>query len=139
MDYVLSTIYVVLLLLLYLRDRRREREIKEFRERIEIFDAFITKVLYDVINSSSGQNWTMQNYCANKAFKGDFEPGFMAELMYKDLGLAMNLAREEGVPLFVGGLAHQTYSRIVASGLGKKDSSITIKTIEDLASVKLRL
>ena len=97
------------------------------------------KVLYDVINSSSGQNWTMQNYCANKAFKGDFEPGFMSDLMYKDLGLAMNLAKEEGVPLFVGGLAHQTYSRIVASGLGKKDSSITIKTIEDLAGVKLRL
>jgi 3-hydroxyisobutyrate dehydrogenase len=97
------------------------------------------KVLYDVINSSSGQNWTMQNYCAAKALKGDFEPGFMAALMYKDLGLAMNLAKEEGVPLLIGGLGHQIYSNIVASGLGMKDSSIPVKMLEDLANVKLRL
>ena len=97
------------------------------------------KTLYDAINASSGQNWAMQNYCAAKAFKGDFEPGFMAALMYKDLGLAMNLAKEEGIPLLIGGLSHQLYSNIVASGLGQKDSSIPVKMLEDLAKVKLRL
>jgi len=97
------------------------------------------KILFDVINASSGQNWVMQNYCPAKAFKGDFEPGFMAELMYKDLGLAMNLAREEGVPLLLGGLGHQMYSNIVASGLGKKDQTISVKVLEDLMNVKLRL
>ena len=97
------------------------------------------KTLYDAINASSGQNWAMQNYCGAKAFKGDFEPGFMAALMYKDLGLAMNLAKEEGVPLLIGGLGHQVYSNIVASGLGQKDSSITVKMVEDLAKVKCRL
>ena len=97
------------------------------------------KTLYDAINASSGQNWAMQNYCAAKAFKGDFEPGFMAALMYKDLGLAMNLAKEEGIPLLIGGLSHQLYSNIVASGLGQKDSSIPVKMLEELAKVKLRL
>jgi 3-hydroxyisobutyrate dehydrogenase-like beta-hydroxyacid dehydrogenase len=96
------------------------------------------KVLFDVVNATSGQNWAMQFYCAAKAFKGDFEPGFMAELMYKDLGLAMTLAKEEGVPLFVGGLSHQIFSYIIASGLGKKDSTILIKVMEDLTNVKLR-
>jgi len=97
------------------------------------------KVLYDAINASSGQNWAMQNYCAAKAFKGDFEPGFMAALMYKDLGLAMNLAKEEGIPLLIGGLGHQIYSNVVASGLGVKDSSIPVKILENLGNVKLRL
>lgn len=97
------------------------------------------KILFDVINSSSGQNWMMQTYCAAKGFKGDFEPGFMAELMYKDLGLAMNLAKEEQVPLYIGALGHQVYSHVIAAGLGKKDNSVTIKILEDLAQVKLRL
>jgi 3-hydroxyisobutyrate dehydrogenase len=97
------------------------------------------QVLYDVIKSSSGQNWGMQTYCANKAFKGDFEPGFAAELLHKDLGLAMNLAKEEGVPVLMGGLCYQVLSDIIASGLGKKDCSIRVKLMEELATVKLRM
>lgn len=97
------------------------------------------KVLFDVINASSGQNCYMQHYGPMKAFKGDFEPGFTAELMVKDLGLAMNLGKEEGMPLLLGGLCHQIFSNVVALGLGKKDSSIVIKILEDLKNVKLRL
>ena len=96
------------------------------------------KVLYDVINASSGQNFAMQNYCANKAFKGDYEPGFMASLMYKDMGLAMALAKNEGVPLLIGGLGHQMYSNIVAAGFGKKDMSIFLKILEELKNIKIR-
>jgi 3-hydroxyisobutyrate dehydrogenase len=97
------------------------------------------QTLYDVIKSSSGQNWAMQVYCANKGFKGDYEPGFMAELLYKDLGLAMNLAKEERVPLMVGGLAYQIQADINAAGLGKKDCSIRNRLMEDLVGVKLRM
>lgn len=97
------------------------------------------KVLNDAISASSGQNWGLQNYFPMKVFKGDFEPGFAAALMYKDLGLAMNLAREEGVPLLIGGLVHQMYSQVVASGLGHKDLQIAIKVLEDMTNVKLRL
>lgn len=96
------------------------------------------KTLYDVISASSGQSWVMQVQFAAKAFKGDFEPGFMAQLARKDLGLAMNLAKEEGVPLLLGGLTYQISSQVVASGLGKKDASIQVKMIEDLLNIKLR-
>ena len=65
------------------------------------------KVLTDVISVSSGQNTFIKSYGPAKAFKGDFEPGFRVELMTKDLGLAMTLAKEEGVPLFMGALAHR--------------------------------
>jgi len=97
------------------------------------------KVLFDVICASTGQNVFIKTACPAKAFKGDFEPGFMADLMYKDLGLAVTLAREQGVPLLMGGLSHQIFSNIKASGLGKKDWSITIKMMEDLLNIKLRL
>jgi len=96
------------------------------------------KVLFDVISVSTGQTDFIKAACPAKAFKGDFEPGFMVDLMVKDLGLAMTLAKEQGVPLLMGGLSYQTFSHLKASGLGKKDWSITMKTFEDLLNIKLR-
>jgi 3-hydroxyisobutyrate dehydrogenase len=97
------------------------------------------KVLLDVLNASTSQCHFMKFYGPMKAFKGDFEPGFMAELMQKDLGLAVTLAKDQGVPLLVGGLSHQVYTQIKASGLGKKDFSVAIKVLEDLLNIKLRI
>ena len=68
------------------------------------------KLLFDVISVSTGQNDFIKMACPAKAFKGDFEPGFKADLMCKDLGLAMTLAKEQGVPLVMGGLSHQMFS-----------------------------
>lgn len=96
------------------------------------------KRLVDVINVSTGQNDFIKMACPAKAFKGDFEPGFMVDLMVKDLGLAMTLAKEQGVPLVMGGLSYQLFSHLKASGLGKKDWSITVKMFEDLLNIKLR-
>ncbi|MCJ7595346.1 MAG: NAD(P)-dependent oxidoreductase [Desulfobacterales bacterium] len=96
------------------------------------------KTLFDVISVSTGQNVFIKTAGAAKAFKGDFEPGFMADLMYKDLGIAVTLAKEQGVPLPVGALCHQMFSHLKAAGLGKKDWTITIKPLEDLLNIKLR-
>jgi len=96
------------------------------------------KVLFEVINSSSGQSRSMQTYAAAKAFKGDFEPGFAVELMHKDLGLALNLAKEEKVPLMLGALSHQIFSNLMALGLERRDTSIIFKVMEDLLNVRLR-
>ncbi len=96
------------------------------------------KRLVDIINVSTGQNDFIKMACPAKAFKGDFEPGFMVDLMVKDLGLAMTLGKEQGVPLVMGGLSHQLFSHLKASGLGKKDWSITVKMFEDLLNIKLR-
>jgi len=96
------------------------------------------KVLYDVICTSTGQSRSLQFTSAGKPFKGDYEPGFAAELMHKDLGLAMNLAKEEKVPVPLGAISHQIYNYLLASGLGKKDTGIVFKVYEDLLKVKLR-
>ena len=96
------------------------------------------KVLTDVIGASSGTNDFIKFAGPAKAFKGDFEPGFTVDLMYKDLGLAMTLSREQGVPVLMGALTHQMYLYMKSSGLGKKDFSIVTKMFEDLSDVKLR-
>ena len=78
------------------------------------------KVLTDVISVSSGTNAFIKFSGPAKAFKGDFEPGFTVDLMYKDLGLAMTLAKEQGVPLLMGTLTHQMYFIMKSLGLGEK-------------------
>ena len=95
------------------------------------------KVLVDVISTSTGQSRSLVSSSA-KAFKGDYEPGFAAALMHKDLGLAMNLAKEEKVPVPLGAISQQIYNHLLASGLGKKDTGIVFKVYEDLLKVKLR-
>ncbi len=96
------------------------------------------KTLFEVINNSSGQSRSMQTYAAAKAFKGDFEPGFAVELLHKDLGLALNLAKEERVPLLLGALSQQIFTNLMALGLAKKDTGIIFKVMEDLLAVKIR-
>jgi len=96
------------------------------------------KVLYDVVNESSGQSRSVQVSAASKPFKGDYEPGFASELMHKDLGLALNLGKEERVPLPIGALGQQIYSHLLSSGLGKKDTGVIFKVMEDLLNIKIR-
>jgi len=96
------------------------------------------KTLYEIINESSGQSRTVQVSAAAKPFKGDYEPGFAAELMHKDLGLALNLGKEERVPLPLGALSHQIYAHLLSLGLGKKDTGVIFKVMEDLLGIQIR-
>jgi 3-hydroxyisobutyrate dehydrogenase-like beta-hydroxyacid dehydrogenase len=96
------------------------------------------KVLTDVISVSSGTNDFIKAAGPAKAFKGDFEPGFTVDLMCKDVGLALTLAKEQGIPLLMGALTHQVYLYAKSSGLGKKDFSVITKMFEDSMNVKLR-
>jgi len=53
----------------------------------------------------------------------DYAPGFMTDLMAKDLGLAVNAARELRVPLAVAPAAQQMLRLASSHGYGRKDFS----------------
>src|ERR1700730_9460937 len=71
------------------------------------------KVLTNVIAKSSGATWVMEHMHPvpgidpNSAASRDYAPGFMTDLMAKDLGLAVNAAREKRVPVAVAAAAQQ--------------------------------
>jgi 3-hydroxyisobutyrate dehydrogenase len=98
-----------------------------------------TNVLLDVMSKSSAQNWTLSNYMPNKAFKGDFEPGFMVDLMFKDLSLAQDLASSYNVPTMFGAMVRQVYEFARAAGKGRKDLSAILTLLEDAVGVEARL
>ena len=60
----------------------------------------------------------------------DYEGGFAAALMLKDLKLAEDAARQVGAYRPMGARAEELYQRFVDAGNGNKDFSGLIKMIE---------
>src|SRR5437763_6620177 len=85
------------------------------------------RVLTRVIAKRSGATWVMEKshpvpgIDPNSSASRDYAPGFMTDLMAKDLGLAVNAAREKRVPVAVASAAQQVYRMASAHGLGRKD------------------
>jgi 3-hydroxyisobutyrate dehydrogenase len=87
------------------------------------------QALFDVASTSSGQSWTLTNYCpvpgpvpASPANRG-YKPGFAASLMLKDLRLAQEAAASVGAATPIGAEAAQLYALFVAAGHGVDDFS----------------
>ncbi|MDR3220810.1 MAG: NAD(P)-dependent oxidoreductase [Candidatus Accumulibacter sp.] len=70
--------------------------------------------------------------------KRDFNPGFKSKLQYKDLNLAMELARGIDVPMPIGSLVTEFYKSCMAAGGGDEDHSNVIKIAEQLAHVEIK-
>jgi 3-hydroxyisobutyrate dehydrogenase len=85
------------------------------------------KILTDVISKSSGNTWVMEHahpvpgLVPRAASSRDYEPGFMTDLMAKDVGLAVNAARELRIPVIVSPAAQQALRLAAEHGLGRKD------------------
>lgn len=94
--------------------------------------------LANIIGMSSGASWQLSNVFPLRVWDGSFTPGFMTDLLLKDLGLALDLADEGGVPLQLTEQARAMYEQTRAAGHGRDDYSSIILQIEDAAGVKVR-
>ncbi len=84
--------------------------------------------LFDISSKSSGQCWSLTNYCpvpgpvpASPANR-DYQAGFTAAMMLKDLRLAQEASKSAGATTPLGSQAASIYGRFVDSGMSKKGS-----------------
>src|SRR3954451_9213101 len=95
------------------------------------------QTFFDISSKASGQSWSMTSYCPvpgvgpETPADHDYEGGFAAALMLKDLKLAMDAAQSAGAYTPMGGEAAELYQRFVDRGGGNKDFSGLIKMIDD--------
>jgi 3-hydroxyisobutyrate dehydrogenase-like beta-hydroxyacid dehydrogenase len=94
-------------------------------------------LLLEIIKVSTGDNWSARQY-PNTVFQGNFEPGFKISLAYKDIKLALELGRENGVPLPVGAAVSKDLENTIAAGFPDKGVDAVILTREKAAGVKVR-
>jgi 3-hydroxyisobutyrate dehydrogenase len=95
------------------------------------------QTFFDISSKASGQSWSMTSYCPvpgvgpETPADHDYEGGFAAALMLKDLRLAADAAQSVGAYTPMGGEAEELYQRFVDRGGGSKDFSGIIKMIDD--------
>jgi len=89
------------------------------------------ETFYEVVMSSSGNN-TILGAKKDKVLKNDLTPGFVVELVLKDLELARQLCQDSGIANFTLNTGIQFYRMAQRHGYGKSDSSSVIRMIRDL-------
>lgn len=110
---------------------------------IAISEAFVlgeklgltNQALFDVASNASGQCWALTSNCPvpgpvpTTPANNDYQPGFAVALMDKDLGLASNAVRTNGVDAELGLRAAELYHRFNEGGGGGLDFSAIINDI----------
>jgi 3-hydroxyisobutyrate dehydrogenase len=92
--------------------------------------------LFDVASTSSGQCWSLTNYCPvpgpvpTSPANRDYQAGFTAAMMLKDLLLAQQAANAVGASTPMGAGAAQLFNLFVNSGNGAKDFSGIIRLLD---------
>ncbi|MCO5065559.1 MAG: 3-hydroxyisobutyrate dehydrogenase [Rhizobiaceae bacterium] len=91
------------------------------------------QALFDVASTSSGRCWSLDTYCPvpgpvpTSPANRDYQPGFAAALMLKDLKLAQEAAQSSGAVTPLGAEATQLYALFNALGHGGTDFSGIIR------------
>jgi 3-hydroxyisobutyrate dehydrogenase len=91
------------------------------------------QMLFEISSKSSGQCWSMTNYCPvpglvpTSPANRDYQAGFTAAMMLKDLNLAQAAARATHATTPLGAGAAAVYERFVDSGGGSVDFSGIIR------------
>jgi len=89
--------------------------------------------LFDISSKSSGQCWSMTSYCPvpgpvpTSPANRDYQAGFTAHMMLKDLKLSQEAAKAAKAPTPLGAGAAAIYERYVDAGEGARDFSGIIR------------
>ncbi len=99
------------------------------------------QALFDVASVSSGQCWSLTTYCPvpgpvpTSPANNDYEPGFAAALMLKDLTLAQAAAQGAGAATPLGAKAAALYGLFNEAGYGAKDFSAIVTLLRERPDV----
>jgi 3-hydroxyisobutyrate dehydrogenase len=91
--------------------------------------------LFEISSRSSGQCWALTSYCPvpglvpSSPANRDYQPGFTAAMMGKDLKLAQNAAQSVDAPTPMGAQARSLYALFANRGHGGLDFSAIIRMI----------
>ena len=95
------------------------------------------QVYFNIVTQSSGDSWVFRNWfplpgvVATSPSSHQYEPGFMIDLIHKDLYLANATAAEHGVHLETAVAAQKLFADASAKGLGEKDCTGLVLGLDD--------
>ncbi len=94
------------------------------------------QTMLSAISGGAASSWQMVNL-GPKMIEGDFRPGFKVWHQQKDLRLALEVARDNALPLPATALVAQLFASIEADGQREAGTQALIKALEKLGSVRV--
>jgi 3-hydroxyisobutyrate dehydrogenase len=91
--------------------------------------------LVAALSGGAAQSWVLANRSA-RMIANDYPLGFKVELHRKDLGIALELARETGTALPISALVENLEAALVKRGHGDDDVSAVARTIRELSGLE---
>ncbi|MEE3849442.1 NAD(P)-dependent oxidoreductase [Gordonia sp. LSe1-13] len=95
-------------------------------------------VLLSVLNMSSGRNQATETKIEPYILSRAFDSGFTAGLMAKDIGIALDLARDCGLHLGLGSALRDAWAGAVDELGAHADQTEVVRVLERAAGVELR-
>lgn len=101
------------------------------------------KVFRDIAMASSGGSWVLQNYhpirgvAQNAPSDNGYRPGFAAELLLKDISLALEAASATQTPATLAGEVAGQLRELIAAGHGRADCSALVTLADGSISEQL--
>jgi 3-hydroxyisobutyrate dehydrogenase-like beta-hydroxyacid dehydrogenase len=95
------------------------------------------ELMLEILNNSAAKSGLI-SYKAPFVLKRDFTTNFSTKWMHKDVGLALDAAREQGVPLPLTSLTHQMFQAAISEGYGELDMCSTIRVMERWAGIEVK-
>jgi 3-hydroxyisobutyrate dehydrogenase len=94
------------------------------------------KTMLDAISGGAASSWQMVNL-GPKMVEGDFRPGFKVWHQQKDLRHALDLARENDLPMPATALVSQLFATIASDGHRDAGTQALVKALEKLGDVQV--
>jgi 3-hydroxyisobutyrate dehydrogenase len=93
------------------------------------------KLILEVIPKSAGDSWMFRNR-AYRMVDRDFACRGELDILVKDLGFVLEMAKSIKLPLVLSSLAREIYQMASNLGYGKEDDSAVVKAVETMAGIE---
>lgn len=92
-------------------------------------------LMIEVVSGGAGGSWQLANL-GPKIARGDYAPGFMIDLLNKDLAIVASAAEELGLPLEVNRLIASYFQRASEEGHGRDGTQAVASVVEALGDFR---
>lgn len=87
------------------------------------------RTMMEVVGAGAGASWQLANL-GPKILEGNFQPGFMVDLMLKDLRIVLEAAQQKGLRFLGTAAARQYLEEVRQQGAGREGTQAMIKAVD---------
>jgi 3-hydroxyisobutyrate dehydrogenase-like beta-hydroxyacid dehydrogenase len=95
------------------------------------------ELMLDILDNSAAKSGLIA-FKAPFVFRRDFTTNFSTKWMHKDIGLALESAKELGVPMPITSQTEQMFQAAISEGYGEDDMCATIRVMERWSGVEVK-